>query len=156
MKDNNGSNIDTSKYSFLAPTTLIPLLCQIRERKIQKIRTHNNIMSCVKKILDGEQTDTRTPYTVLPKSLDEKSSNDVDASMAENIDDDYGGFIVRFHIINELTNNIYNHTPFEEGLASQGYAYAQEYPNEEKLDICVMDDGLTIPGSFKKKWNIFY
>ncbi|MDR3292066.1 MAG: hypothetical protein LBT10_07975 [Methanobrevibacter sp.] len=151
MKEYDGTSIiDTSKHSFLAPTTLIPLLCQIREKEINKIRTHDNIMDYIKKILDCEKTDTKIPYTILPKSLKEKSRNDVASSMAKNIDDGYGGFGVRFHIINELTNNIYNHTSFEEGLADQGYTYAQEYPNEEKLDICVMDNGLTIPGSFKK------
>ena len=35
-------------------------------------------------------------------------------------------------------------------LASQGYTYAQEYPREKKLDLCVMDDGLGIPGRFEK------
>jgi len=70
--------------------------------------------------------------------------------MAEMIDKEYGGFFVLRHVLSELTNNIYNHTPFEEELANQGYTYAQEYPNENKLDICVMDDGLSIPGRFKK------
>jgi len=151
MKKYNGSdNIDISNYTFLAPTTLIPLLCEIKKRKIKRICTHINTNDYILKILNGESTDTNTAFTSLPYSKEERQEKELSRKMAEMINSKYGGSFVLMHVLAELTNNIYNHTPFEEELASQGYTYAQEYPNVEKLDICVMDDGLSIPGRFKK------
>lgn len=54
-----------------------------------------------------------------------------------------------FYVYNELITNIYDHTPFEEGYTNQGYTYAQEYPNKKELDVCIMDNGLSIPGKFE-------
>ncbi|WP_303737435.1 hypothetical protein [Methanobrevibacter millerae] len=50
--------------------------------------------------------------------------------------------------------NIYSHTPFDKKFATQGYAYAKEYPNNV-LDICIMDDGLSIPGRFRRSGKFF-
>ena len=150
MNNYDSSNcIDTSNYPFLAPSTLIPLLCEFKKREC-KIITHPNTYDYILRILNEEQTDTTTPYTILPYSEKERQDKELSHKMAQMIDEEYGGFFVLRHILAELTNNIYNHTPFEEELASQGYTYAQEYPNEKKLDICVLDDGLSIPGRFKK------
>lgn len=139
--------IDTSKYSFLAPTTLIPLLCESRKRKLP-IKLNHWTKDYVKRIVTGAETSTNTPYQILPRSAKERQDQELSRKITEKIDGNYGGSYTLHYIFTELTNNIYNHTPFEEELASQGYTYAQEYPNEHKLDLCVMDDGLGIPGRF--------
>lgn len=146
--------IDASYERFLAPTTLIPLLCEQQRRKIY-IKLNEKTYGHVKKIIDGVDTLTNTPYQVLPRSEKERQDKQLSHKMARMIDNGYGGYFVLRHVLSELTNNIYNHTPFEEELASQGYTYAQEYPNYNKLDICIMDDGLSIPGRFKKSGILF-
>ncbi|KZX11097.1 hypothetical protein MBFIL_15290 [Methanobrevibacter filiformis] len=148
--EDGSESIDTSDYSYLAPTTLIPLLCNINKYNLKKIHTHQNTEKYVKEILNMKSTLTRTPYMVLPHNEKDRQNKELSHKMALRINEDYGGFYVLRHIISELTNNIYNHTSFEDGYANQGYTYAQEYPNLKMLDICVMDDGLSIPGRFKK------
>ena len=64
---------------------------------------------------------------------------------------EYAGHKTIYHICNELINNIYNHTPIEMGYADYAYAYSQEYPSLKKLDISIMNDGVSIPGKFEEK-----
>lgn len=145
----NSEYIDTSKDKFLAPTTLIPLLCEQKRRQIP-IRCNKETIGYVKRIIEGKETNTTTPYQILPRSAQERQDKELSVNIARKIDGQYGGFYTLSYLFTELTNNIYNHTPFEEELASQGYTYAQEYPKPKKLDLCVMDDGLSIPGRFEK------
>lgn len=147
----DGSDVlDASKNSFLAPTTLIPLLCFIRENPIKFIKLNDRTEDYVSRILNGKKTSTTTPYTILPNTSEERANNGVASNIAEKINyNTYGGKQSIYHVCNELISNVYDHTPFEKGYANQGYTYAQEYPKERKLDICVMDDGLSIPGKFE-------
>lgn len=141
--------IDTSKYNFLAPTTLIPLLTFINKNNIRNIKTHTKTLDYISRILNGEQTPTNTPYEILPKNRDKYKKESLGNRMSQLIDEEYAGRQTVSQIISDLTNNIYDHTPFEE-YTSYGYMYAQEYPNWKKVDICVYDDGLSIPGRFDK------
>ncbi|MDR1819309.1 MAG: hypothetical protein LBR15_03550 [Methanobrevibacter sp.] len=151
MRNHDGSNkIDTSTESFLSPTTLIPLLCEINNKKIQYITAHPNTSNYIKDILNKKATNTRTPFIILPYDENERKNKELSHNTALKLNKDYGSFFVLKYIIAELTNNIYDHSSFEEGYSNQGYTYCQEYPNKDLLDICVMDDGLSIPGRFKK------
>lgn len=144
------STLDTSSEYSLAPTTLMPLLCFVNENNIQSIYLNKRTVDYVSRILNGQKTSTTTPYTILPNTDEERKNNEVAMGIAEKIPyDRYGGKQSIYHVCNELISNVYDHTPFEKGYANQGYTYAQEYPHERKLDICVMDDGLSIPGKFE-------
>lgn len=149
----NSKYIDTSMYSFLPPTTLIPLLCMQNKLKIP-ILVNNSIEDYVKTIMNGKSTNMNIPYQTLPKSAKERQDEDLTEKMVNCIKEkwgtQFGGHFSLQYIISELTSNIYDHTSLEEELASQGHAYAQHNSNLNKLDICIMDDGLSIPGGFKK------
>lgn len=154
--NSQASELDASKEYFLAPTTLIPLTGFVRTNNIEKIITHQRAHDYVKRILEGKETGTNTKLTILPNTEVQRQQDETALHMAESIDyDTYGGYLTVFHICNELINNIYNHTPMEKGLANYGYTYSQLYPFERKLDICVLDDGLSIPGKFEKN-NIHF
>ncbi len=154
----DSKDINTTGYNFLAPTTLIPLLC-MQKRLNLPILVNNFTDDYVKRIINGKSTTTNTPYQILPKSAKERQDNELTEKMVNNIKekwgDQFGGHFTLRYIISELTSNIYDHTSFEEKFASQGYTYAQQYPNLNKLDICIMDDGLSIPGRFKKSGMSF-
>ena len=149
---NPSSNyIDTSNERFLAPTTLIPLLCYAENKDIHKIYVNNNTEDYVVRILNREETSTTIPFINLPKSTNQREQESPVENIVEKMKYNiYGGYGTIYHICNELVNNIYEHTPINEGYANQGYSYAQEYYNEKVLDICVMDDGISIPGKFEK------
>ena len=147
----DGSGIlNISTTYFLAPTTLIPLLCFINGNEINKIITNPCTNDYVYRILNGMKICATIPYTILPTSEKTRQNDDIASKMALNFGhEEYTGSQTIFHVYNELINNVYNHTPFEEGYANHGYIYAQKYPSKRKLDVCVMDDGLSIPGKFE-------
>lgn len=144
------TKLNLSNERFIAPTTMLPLLCFAGEKNIETFLVNSNTEEYIKRILNRKETSTTVPYQILPFSEKERQDNELSLKISQKIDSGYGGHYTLLHLFSELTNNIYNHTPFEEELASQGFTYAQEYPNPRKLDISVMDDGLGIPGRFKK------
>lgn len=129
---------------------MIPLLNFADKNNIKEFLVNPNTKDYVKRILNREETSTTIPYEKLPFSAKERSDKALSFNTAQKINSVYGGQYTLMYLFSELTNNIYNHTPFEEELASNGYTYAQEYPNEKKLDICILDDGIGIPGRFRK------
>ena len=152
VKRYDGSGIiDLSTQKFLAPTTLIPLLCFITKNEIDEILVNNSIEEYIVRILNKKKTNTTTPYTELPNTNEERQKEEIALNMAKTLNEKYGGLRTLYHIYDELISNVYDHTPFELGYENQWYTYAQEYPRIKKLDICVMDDGLSIPGKFERK-----
>ena len=144
------SSLDLSNERFIAPTTMIPLLCFAGRKNIETFYVNSNTEEYIERILNRKETSTTVPYQILPFSEKERQDKELSLKITEKINPVYGGHYTLLHLFSELTNNIYNHTPFEEELASQGYTYAQEYPNPKKLDLCVMDDGVGIPGRFQR------
>ncbi len=53
-------------------------------------------------------------------------------------------------IVYEMLTNIYKHSEF-----NNAYILCQKYPKANKLDICMIDDGVTIPGSFEN-YNVTF
>jgi len=57
----------------------------------------------------------------------------------------FGGEAAFKYILNELVDNIYEHSKFTEA-----FVMAQTYPKIKFIEICFFDNGITIPGSFNK------
>jgi len=56
----------------------------------------------------------------------------------------YGGLDPLFYLLTEFTTNIYDHSRF-----SRAFVMAQEYPKKEFIEICVYDNGISIPKCFE-------
>ncbi len=67
----------------------------------------------------------------------------------DNLDSGYGGYFSLRHIVSELANNVYDHAKIE-NRPLQSYIYSKLYSEYEKLEVSVVDDGLSIPGLFEK------
>lgn len=65
------------------------------------------------------------------------------------MDSGYGGYFVLRHIISELANNVYDHSRWD-GDDVQSYIFSKLDDNIKKLEICVVDDGFSIPGLFEE------
>lgn len=142
--------IDASKEYFLAPATITPLFCFMQRNNIPHIGVNNNTLEFVNRIINKTETNTTKHFEDLPKTNEEWIKQQPAHKMAEKINHErYGGYSTVYHICDELISNIYNHTPMEKGYANQGYSFTQEYVNGDRLDICFMDDGLSIPGKFE-------
>lgn len=85
----NSEYINTTKYDFLAPTTLIPLLCMQNKLNIP-ILVNDSTEDYVKRIINGDSTNTNTPYQVLPKSAKERQDNELTEKMVNNIKEKWG------------------------------------------------------------------
>lgn len=151
IKNYDGSGyMDISKEKFIAPTTLIPLIRYLWKNNIENVQLNKKTYSYVSKIIHREPTPTNTPYRVLPKTKQLINGKSLSSEISMKINEEYAGHQTLNFIVNELTNNIYDHTPFEQNYTSYGYCYAQEYPTWKKVDICVYDDGLSIPGKLEQ------
>ena len=151
-KNHDGSDIlDASNENFLAPTTINPLFCFMQRKNIPKIATNTHTHEFVKRIINKRETSTTKHFEYLPKTNEGWIKQQPAHNMAEKINyEKYAGYDTVYYVCNELISNIYNHTPIEKGYANQGYSFTQEYVNGNRLDICVMDDGLSIPGKFER------
>lgn len=105
-----GNYLDTSMYSFLAPTTLIPLLNFIDEKNIT-LKNHPRTRKYVDNIINRKTINTNTEYKVLlPKTMEERQDLAIVENMVNNINSDYNSYIIK-HTLNEMINNIYEHSP---------------------------------------------
>ena len=71
----------------------------------------------------------------------------------EKLDTEYGGNFVLRHVLAELTYNIHEHA-FENNQKTDAII-AIKLQNEGKLDISIIDDGMSIPGRFEKSNVVF-
>lgn len=127
------------------PTTLLPLFCYLNryENYIE-----NNLINEIFEDINVNQNNILRKLPFHLSSIDKEEyieilTNEINFS-------DYAGFLSMFFISNELITNIYNHTPFKEGLTSQAYVFTKEYPKHDLLDFAIIDDGLGIPGNFER------
>jgi len=147
---NGEEYLDTSMHDFLAPTTLIPLLNFIDEKDIY-LKNHPKTSRYVDNIVNKRTINTNTEYKILlPETMEQRQELAIVEDMVNKINPEYNQYIIN-HTLNEMINNIYEHSPFGVKSTKKAYIYAQEYPKLEKLDICIRDDGLSIGGNFRLK-----
>lgn len=53
------------------------------------------------------------------------------------------------YLLSELIDNITEHSD-----SAYGYIFAQYYPKNRYIDICIADEGITILGSYVKNGNV--
>ena len=67
-----------------------------------------------------------------------------------NLDTNYGSYFALRTIISELANNVYDHSKLDNNFV-QSYIFSNLLSDYKKLDVCVIDDGLSIPGLFERE-----
>lgn len=143
----NGDEIDLSGLKFY-PVAVLPLLCECKNKNL-RVCGDGNAFEYLEDILKEDIL-----FSELPKSR--KESDDVDflTKYMDNLDDSYGGYFSLRTVISELLNNVYDHSRMENDDV-QSYILSNHYPNHNKLDVCVIDDGLSIPRLFEKSGVTF-
>ena len=149
--------IDLSWCNWLFPTTLLPLGVFIKKNKSMKyLPPHNqNVANYVdlvtgKITLEDAENKSYLPCVYLPKNRKEATDILECIFRLHNNGKEYGGETVFKYLVGELVDNIYEHSEFENALVM-----AQRYDQKGFVEICFFDDGITIPGSFKKQGMIF-
>ena len=146
--------MDLRDYSFLAPPVLLPLLQYMDQHNINEYYPHPNTEQYLEKVLGRQRcTDTTYPLRQLKKFHYDNTyglADKVEEHLSQVTDEIFNLFDLNLDlnginlIVYEMLTNIYKHSQFE-----NSYILCQKYPNANKLDICIIDDGITIPGSFE-------
>ena len=126
----------------LNSTTALPLLCRCKNKNLKF--NGKNAYDHLTNLLSND-----IMFSSLPESRTESEKLDFITNYMENLDSRYGSYFALRHIISELANNVYDHARFE-NIGLQSYIYSKLHPNDEKLEICIVDDGLSIPGLFER------
>ncbi len=141
-----GEVIDLTNYPFLGAATLLPLLGYMKKNDINKYRPNVRTADYCARVLGKiPHTNTTLPFEELPKNMGE----DEFADFAENIRKRLLSNIYvepqSFEfLVTEVLNNIYDHSNFQ-----KAYSMSQQYPASNVTDICLIDDGISIPGNFE-------
>jgi len=146
------NSLNLSKCDWIFPSTLLPLGVFLRENSDINYTPPDNqsvaeyISLMVKGCnLPSKATCSYLPLIELPK--DEKDAGRILKGIYDihNGGKEYGGEQAFKYLINELTDNIYQHSEFQ-----QAFIMAQRYKQHKFVEICFYDNGITINGSFKK------
>lgn len=150
--DENDGILDISDETFLAPTTVCALKCFIEDNNVVKIKSNPKLKKVLKNILNDEEISEKTPFVKLPFSRKEWFESEEIFEFVDKLNSEkYLGFHSSFFITNELITNIYDHSTIFKDEINKGFVFAFEYSNENILDVCFVDNGLSIPNKFEIK-----
>lgn len=151
-KYENSGSLNLNDRNFYYPTTLLPLINFIKENSINYVPHYNfnvnNYFSVMTNPKMRNLTGSYIPFVELPK--ENTDENDVIYELSQFISEP-GELNAFGTVISELTDNIYEHACFEEDDVN-GYVMAQRY--KDFAEICILDNGLTIPRSIEQKYKI--
>ena len=141
-------NLNLSYIPFFFPTLLLPLGILINNHPDISITpptdlgvlSYYNIMTEKKKFESGK---SYIPIMVIPLQEDrrEKMLNDFVSGTQSNY---CGGINAFAYVINELSDNIIEHSAF-----SHAYIAAQSYPTLKYTEVTIIDNGISIPNSYE-------
>lgn len=146
--------LDLTKEKFIQPTTLLPLIMFYKKERSKiklKLPLKKGVGTYIKIVTDSSSyfySDGRSylPIVSLPKEK-EKSLGILDRLYDFTGEGkEYGGENTFKYLVGEMVDNIYQHSEFNNAMVM-----AQKYPKKKYADICFIDDGISINGSFKKK-----
>lgn len=136
-------NIDSCK--FLTPTIISPLLNYMLTYN-KKIKKHHNenINAHFHRILGLTQhKDTTLPFRWLNKNVD--NSEELTKEILKIMNPIEGMHNALKYIFHEVISNVYDHSEF-----NLAFVLGQNYPKLGLTDFCFMDNGVSIPGSFRE------
>ena len=133
------------KCSFLTPTIILPLVSfMYNYNKAIKDHVDPAVNEYLHKVLGiKKHTTTTFPFRWLDETTDnsEELTKDI-INIMESPQENVNALKYIFH---EVITNVYDHSEF-----NKGFVIGQHYPKLNSTDYCFMDNGISIPGSFKK------
>lgn len=125
------------------PTTVLPLLCECKNKNL-KLETGDSAFDYLVSLLQKNKL-----FSILPKSRMENDEIDFITNYMDNLNSEYCGYYALRNIIAEIVNNVYDHSR-SDSEDIQSYILSNRENIHKKLDIAVVDDGISIPGLFEK------
>ncbi len=144
------SNLNLIMHRFFYPTTLIPLMNYMVEKSVKATvspQVHGYVSAVLPSFLSNKAYVPAKSYVPLRRLT--KDNPEIMHKTTEEIidlaDTSYGGEDAISYLLTELGNNLEEHSEFE-----NAFIMAQKYPKLNFTEVCMIDDGIGIPCSFKE------
>lgn len=138
--------IDLSNLTWVYPTEALPLIAFLKNyKKVNLLYPQaSRVHSYLESVFRGDFYTTSMPISDLPK---DRSKANIVIEKLEKFYKKGKGLVSQafFYFIEEILNNIYDHSLF-----SDAYIFAQAYPIKKFSEIAIIDDGISIPGSYQR------
>ncbi len=143
--------IDLSHERFFYPTTLLPLGIYVQRNAKKVVKPTNPDVSNYVSLITGHRregflySDSYMPIVCVPKA---PYAFDPIFSAIIGICDQgrkFGGVKAFEYYLAELSQNIYDHSEFQ-----NAYIMVQRYEKKGFVEIVLIDDGISIPGSYER------
>ena len=144
--------VDLSSGKFFFPTTLLPTYIYSLKNNKKFIMPKNEsvrnyVELCTGQIAPGDLNNkTYIAIEKLPKFAKDFDTTIGNINNICTNGDLFGGANSFNYYLSELCDNIYEHADFKDA-----YVLVQKYEKQGFVEIVIVDDGCTIPGSFEKK-----
>ena len=139
--------VDLRSYSWVYPTFLVPLWNLFMNNEIEyKPPRNHSVDSYIDTVFStgNSKVSTYVPLQCLPKNHNDLGDVISNLQAWCNNGENYGGPNAFNFVIDELIDNIYEHSYFNNACVM-----AQSYHMKGFSEISIFDDGISIPGSFK-------
>ena len=139
--------VNLSQYNWMYPTFITPLWGLLTNNDLAcKMPRNKKVYNYFYLVLTAGYSKGATyiPLQYLPKN-----SNDFKYILSNlqewcNNGENYGGANAFNFVLEELMDNIYQHSDFNNACV-----LAQNYPSKQFAEISIFDDGISIPGCFE-------
>lgn len=142
----DSGSLDLSDIGFIYPSTLLPAIGLLSHQIGFVPPQDASIAKYVETARKGKAIGTVCPIVELPKESDKygqiiQNLYEIHLNNGRNC----GGANAFKYAVGELTDNIYQHSRF-----CHAFVMGQSYPRMNFTEICIMDDGKSIPGTFSE------
>ena len=157
QESNNFQRINFKNTTDLNATTILPLYNFILDNpKIEYVLPSNKMFAnCISEIFKKNVDDSynKSAPHIISIPIDEKRSNDAFQNIFRLVQygPTCGGEQSFKYVIGELLDNIYQHSSFK-----RASVMIETYSNKGYVELCILDNGITIPESFRKSDIIYY
>jgi len=144
------NKLDLSKVSWIYPSKLLPLVSFLKNRKDVKViyPTTKAVQRYFKTVLSEDNISrkkTYLPLVQLPEKRNEANPIIEQLQHLCNNGKNFGGLMAFGYFLGEMVDNVYDHSQF-----AHAYVFAQMYPKMGFSEIALIDDGISIQGSYRK------
>lgn len=138
--------LDLSAVKWFYPTSLLPLGVFIKQNQDINVVPPKDpsVLNYYNIITKGEEPDKNKSYIPIIKMPMARSEYGAKLNKLNIFADDCGGVMPLQFFLDELVDNIYQHSSF-----STAYVMAQKYQYPGSLEFCITDNGISIPKSYE-------
>lgn len=142
--------LDMEEVQFIHPTMLLPLFVGIKKagpKMLCRFPLNEGAASYMKNIMQCSLEGSFGGRTYIPIVEIPKDHHRFGAVFDRicSLGGEFGGHESYMVMVQELVDNMYLHSDFENAMVM-----GQRYDRISSMDICFYDDGISIPGSFRR------